>query len=290
MKAVPVQPSALARTIAAKISVGSDPYPFLVAGETIYFAAHRRTHPHEPMSATVKLIQGIYATQPEMARRIVRNRIFSSDPPTEMCLAMVRVAAKNFTFLDGQEKQNAVSPLDSFQWIEIQAPSVLPLRSLSPATVGVSDHAWMSVAKKLAELSGPPQDSDRPLFQRDRKIAAILVSRDNKLLGHAINTNSSNRTLHAEVNLIQNFYSQMKTALPDDSRIYSTMKPCKMCAGMIWHASESSLSGKGIQVVFDQLDSGPNGRSTVLDSGSFERKRACPDSPQQERVVQLQLN
>ena len=264
----------------SSLSPQSQPLSYLRHDDTLYFARHTRVHAREPMSATVKLIQGIYATQPEFARKILRNRIYSTDLPTEMCLSMVKVAAKSLTFLERAEVIDFASGCGPFTEIEMMAPGFQPVPNLETQQTTSNDF-WMSLAKNLAETTPTKSRENSPLFERDRKVAAILVSRDGKLLGNAINRNSSNRTLHAEINLVQSFYARTGTALPRGCRIYSTLKPCKMCAGMIWHSSEET------QIIYDQFDPGPSGRSTILDPDSFERKRACNDLSQGEHVSQV---
>ena len=283
MRPAPKPPSALILAVAGKIKRDSaEPLSFLLSGDTVFFARHLRTHTHEPMSPTVKLIQGIYDINPELARKILRNRIFSTDRPTEMCLSMVKVAAKNFTFLDIIGNTSLASSLDHLSWTEVCAPASRA-EPVGSATQNSGDNFWMSFAKNIADAYQLtiPEHSLRPLFERDRKVAAVLVSSDGKLLGTAVNRNSSNRTLHAEINLIQEFFERTGNALPIGSRIYSTLKPCKMCAGMIWHASEN------IQIIYDQFDPGPSGRSTILDPDSFERKRACSDLSPKALVSQM---
>ncbi|HEX4924736.1 MAG TPA: Bd3614 family nucleic acid deaminase, partial [Bdellovibrionales bacterium] len=52
----------------------------------------------------------------------------------------------------------------------------------------------------------------------------------------AHNTNHSNRTLHAELNLVQSWWRMHQAPLPAGAEIYTTLEPCRMCSGMIHHA------------------------------------------------------
>src|SRR4051794_7209716 len=72
-------------------------YAFLFYEGTLYFTCHKYID-RQPLSAIVILIQGIYEADPQMARKILRNPIFSTATPTEMCLGMVKVAAKRVHF------------------------------------------------------------------------------------------------------------------------------------------------------------------------------------------------
>lgn len=81
------------------------------------------------------------------------------------------------------------------------------------------------------------------LHQHDSKepdgkyVATLLVDKTGKILAWGLNTNSGNRTLHAEVNMLQSWYRTNKSSaangLPESCRIYTTLQCCAMCAGMI---------------------------------------------------------
>lgn len=237
-----------------------DDLAVLPAGETTYFSkSPKGCAPF--LSAPVVLIQGIYDRKPELARRIVRHRIFTSAPSSAALQGLIRVAAKRIT---------AELPLTDFvfrsseSWIQIEAasiafPETLPLPG-SP--VSPSDDAFMKIARDLA-LSISRQ---KARHECDRPIAAILVSGENKILASAVNTNARNRTLHAEMNLLRQFHEKTGNLLPPRSRIYTTLKPCKMCAGMIWDCAQDRAS---LQVIYAENDPGTNARHTALDVSPF---------------------
>lgn len=246
---------------------------FLIDGNTAYFSAHSRRG-HEPFSAIVRLIQGIHGSSPGSALRLLRNRIFATGAPTEMCHGMVSVAAKRLTAGIAPRNHGIKLQLDKFHEVagepahdqadgRWQGPALAP-----PPEAPGSDADFMRRALELARQvprSGPLPGSDRP-------IAALLVSGDGQLLGQAVNSNARNRTMHAEIRLLQEFWRRTGHALPRHSRIFTTLKPCKMCAGMIWEASEDIST---LQVLFAERDDGPQARLTVLDPSTHERRRAC---------------
>jgi tRNA(Arg) A34 adenosine deaminase TadA len=47
------------------------------------------------------------------------------------------------------------------------------------------------------------------------------------------------------------------------------MKPCKMCAGMIWHCAEDIRTSK---VYYLEHDPGPNARLTLLEREGLEEQ------------------
>ena len=67
------------------------------------------------------------------------------------------------------------------------------------------------------------------------------------------------------------WFLQTGKKIPAGTRIYVTHKPCKMCAGMIYHWSEDPRS---IQVRYLKEETGGLSRSTILDQikvqGLFE--------------------
>jgi tRNA(Arg) A34 adenosine deaminase TadA len=243
----------------------------LVYEDTVYFAKYYRQHPFEPFSAVTILIQGIWERYPELARRILRTRIYTTLRPTEMCHGMVKVAAKRLSFGIDPIKDSLCRPLkyEEFQRLPsyLQANYTFSLADLVTAASPTSHADFLDLASQLA-IHVPRKEK---LYFSDRPIAALLVSKDLEILGWELNSNSDNRTLHAEIKLIQNYYSKHNTSLPPGSRIYSTLKPCKMCAGMIWTSASDILSTR---IYYAHPDPGPMGKSTVLDAQSFERARA----------------
>ncbi|WP_321935208.1 Bd3614 family nucleic acid deaminase [Paraburkholderia sp. J8-2] len=70
-------------------------------------------------------------------------------------------------------------------------------------------------------------------------IAALLVSSQGRVLAIAENMKAKNETYHAEVNLVQAYMSKFDSFAQGREgvvAIYTTLKPCKMCAAMIAHA------------------------------------------------------
>jgi tRNA(Arg) A34 adenosine deaminase TadA len=219
-------------------------------------------------NAVVILIQGIYDLKPEQARRIVRQRIFTTLSPSEATTGIIKVAAKRMTSaLDIYD--NSLKTLEGEILIDIESESIWrpqpPELSMSlfkelPKNLpkDTKNGQWMALAKDLVRLvtqSGP----QGPRYESDRPIAALLVSSENEFLSAAINTNSKNRTLHAEMNLIASLKDQR---IPEGARLFTTLKPCKMCAGMI-HDSAQDLAS--LKILYAEDDPGTHGRNTALD-------------------------
>jgi tRNA(Arg) A34 adenosine deaminase TadA len=216
----------------------------------------------------VRLIQGIYESEPLNARRIVRNRILTTAArPTEMCWGMVRMAAKRMSGGIRVEDHPLPPGHTLVELGEVAVPTAtLPIER-------EPQESWMSFACRLAAQVEPLEHR----YQSNRRIAALLVSPQDELLGWALNSNSNNKTLHAEVKLIQAFCNRAGSRVPPGTRLYTTLKSCKMCAGMIW---ESAGDPAALKVYFAENEPpGPKLWLTVLDPGSFERERACASRP-----------
>jgi tRNA(Arg) A34 adenosine deaminase TadA len=219
-------------------------------------------------SAITRLIQGIYVQDPGHARRILRHRIYATTSrPTEMCWGMVKVAAKRLDYglilsehpLPQGHREIEVS------YIQTDCSTF----GLGDPQVGVTDPMGIAMAlTRRVPLHGHRSQSARP-------IGAVLTAPSGSILGWAINSSAANKTLHAEINLVQAYCRHTGAPLPRGAQIHTTLKSCKMCAGMIWTAASDPLA---LKVFFAQDDPGPRARLTVLNAGSFERERAMPGS------------
>ncbi len=245
---------------------------FLVEDPCVYFAG---ANDGILQCATVNLIQGLYQKDPDNARRLLRKRIYSTASPTEMCLGMVKVVAKRF---QGPLPQGSEANLDPFEQQHIAFLNDFafeaedsPAKALLQQQSGNAnlERDWLQLALGMAQETfrqGAQHTQNRP-------VASLLVSSDNQLLAWGVNTNSRNKTLHAEVNMVQSYLMRTGRKIPTGARIYTTLKPCKMCAGMIWTQAEDV---QNLRVAYVEVDDGPFAKCTVLNAQSSERKRVDP--------------
>lgn len=255
---------------------------WLQSGGRFYFAANEASGRREPTSAVVRLIQGVYDREPAMARKILRARIHATGELTEMCRGMIRVAAKRASERAEPPFRDASSPPAG--WVDVTRSRNALEADLGFAREPEEERGLSEMALARALVARVARDPELSLHAQSRPVAAVLMSARGEVLGRAWNTNASNRTLHAELSLVQDFFRRTGGLLPPGSAIHATLKPCKMCAAMIWHCAEDVSS---LRVFFDQDDPGPNAKATVLDPGSFERIRAGGRSAELERVVVL---
>ena len=213
-----------------------------------------------PVTATTKLIQFLFDDKVDHSFFILRNRIFSTDILTPLSLGMVKLAAKRAT---GQ-----VTPKDhhlslNAQFVELGGPEQHLISSrhsqLVDWTLPVQIQSLAQAHKLLQELireipRGPI------LHDYNREIAAILCDASGCILSWGVNSNAKNKTLHAEVMMIQDYYQRFQKPLPEGSRLYLSLKPCLMCAAMI-----SYLAPKSCDVFYFADDPGPLAKNTELE-------------------------
>lgn len=236
------------RLVAIEIKLLAMNHAFLTHEDLLFYSSASE-ETYSPHSAVVNLIQGIYEHSPTYAREILRNRVFTTKPLTEMCSGIIKVAAKRHG-------------LGAFAKTEKSVDVTSLALNSSPhfSTELEAASTWEEVTRSLHSKTS--SNEAVPLHMRDRNVSAILVSPENAILGWSKNTNSVNRTKHAEVNLVQGWWNKHKKPIPRGAKIFTTLQCCKMCAGMIWECAEDP---KSLEIFYLEKDSGPNARNRVWD-------------------------
>lgn len=273
---------------------------FLVRGGTedgqILYATQKPSGlgDQEPFSAVTRLIQGIYQTYPDQARKICRSRIYTTQPSlTPFCRGMIHVAAKRVTLLEpGAPHPDLLSARlqDLTHWnsgtvtlaSQELEQTLHTYLSQTPSPPKSLDN-WAQLTHRL--VSELPRNSIR--HQSNRPIVALLLGQtaghtELSLLAAAQNENAKNRTLHAEVNLIQNWYRNTGRAIPEGSVILTSLKPCRMCAGLIWQTAQNR---RQLKVIYLENDPGPNAQNTALEPHTFDRKMAATQPEELELEI-----
>lgn len=193
------------------------------AGKT-YFAEHDAAA-GEPHSALTQLIQGVWQAHPSIARLILRARIETNEEMTPLNWGMLKTAARRFVSAEWQE------PVPEWVRVEFSNPYALAAggdESPPPDPMGVA--LQMAAQSRRVER----------LYASDRPVGAVLFHRERGVLAVGHNTNASNRTLHAELNLVQSWWREQRAPLPEGAELYTTLEPCRMCSGMIHHCGPST--------------------------------------------------
>ncbi|MGZ3792682.1 MAG: Bd3614 family nucleic acid deaminase [Bdellovibrio sp.] len=251
----------------------SEPYhvAFVEHNNTIYYSFYPRNC-EAPSSAIVKLLQGVFDKFLDQSFFILRNRIYTTAALSEMCRGMVKVVAKRVT--------EQVSPRYSsielnqelmYQEIGDRHDIVIPMAQQSDIEqqqifekISTQNFSVKSISElaKFADRLAKEVPRGEILHDHDRNIAAVLLDKNSSVLSYGMNSNSKNKTLHAEVNMVQKFYKEQGRRIPKDSVIFCTHKPCKMCSGMIYDWSEDP---KSLRIYYTHEEKGVLSRNTILD-------------------------
>lgn len=218
------------------------------AGQTwVTRRAALETHcPHTPLT---DLIQGIYAQHPRNARAILRNRIQLGYPPTALCLSMLKVAAKRWQHVSTEAPEGESLPPPT-AWLAPLAPSRLQNLSEAPRLL-----------QALLPLPGPTRALSA------RAVSAVLLSPRLEVLAAARNSNTQERTRHAELELIQGYWARDRKPIPSGSLLVVSLKPCRMCAAAIARAAEDIRT---LKVLYLEDDPGPFARATELERAGVQ--------------------
>jgi hypothetical protein len=210
-----------------------------------------------PTSPVVKLIQGIFEQFVDHSFFILRNRIYTTAKLTPMCQGMVDLAAKRVTG-EIRAKDQGIELQEEL--IEIKGPDILVSEHLVPVH-------WNppKVIHTEVEAKGALEDLCRliprgeVLHDHNRAIGAILCDQIGKVISWSTNNNYKNKTLHAEVCLLQS----LQGTLPEGGTLYVSLKPCRMCANMIAHLLPFDTK---FSVRYLQDDPGPKASRTDLEA------------------------
>lgn len=273
----------------------------IAADGTLYAASAPRALRGRAKTAVTELIDGTFETLRDQSFFVLRRPIWLSGQATPLCRGAVRLAAKRLIPEAGRggSDENArvrrpggkplrsARPVPEIAAIRIVAPSEVPvvasaaLAAWPERVPPSSDSDFLVLAKRLADQV----ERGRTLHLYDRPVAAIVASAQGEILSWGLNSNSVRKLRHAEYNAVRALGDASGGPLPRGARVYSTLKPCRLCAGAIWQASEDPAS---IRVIYAEDDPGALARGTALDVGSEERARASRD-PLEVRASILSL-
>lgn len=241
---------------------------FVEHREVVYYSLYKSPE-LVPSSAIVKLLQGIFDQFIDQSFFILRNRIYTSAPLTEMCQGMIKVVAKRATGqVQGKDFGIGLQHL-KLQEIGESEEIYYPVRKINTLnSENISSENVSSDEKAFSFLRSLTEEVPRGeiLHDFDREIGCLLVDTEGQILEFGINSNSKNKTLHAEVVMVQKFFRRSQS-LPRGAKIYVTHKPCKMCAGMIYQMS----ADRDISVLYLEEVPGALSQNTILDKWGLNK-------------------
>jgi tRNA(Arg) A34 adenosine deaminase TadA len=234
--------------------------------ETTYFVQKPKEQTW-PTSSAQKLIQEVFEKFYDHSFFILRNPLFTTEAQDPATQSMVKVVAKRARysqslevffslatqkvelgckevfFSESPDQQSAELDLSQFAFADLNLNSL-------------NDHQIVALLKKVIE-SLP---RGKVLHDYHRPIAALLLNEKNQIVSLFKNTNARSKTLHAEVNLIQNWYNKIAAPIPEHYKIFVTLKPCRMCADLI-----AKCSHPKVPIYFLENDPGPLAQGSQIE-------------------------
>src|SRR3989338_1139633 len=194
-----------------------DQIAFLEFKEKIYWSSYT-PKAHEPFSATVRLVQGIYEEFSSMARAMLRQRIYANYRISDMDRAMVRIAAKRIS-----ECVEIADPRINPDAHEIKYRPASSVHSLSETPI--TERAQMEQVLKTLEKNCRRADVK---FLSDRPVAAVLLNSRLEPMAASWNSSRENRTQHAEVRTLQQYWLIEQKPVPRGAILVCSLRPCGM--------------------------------------------------------------
>ena len=210
--------------------------------------------PTEPgRSPVLDLVQAVWELAPRTAHLTLRRRIRTTDPVTPTDRAIADVAAKRVVHVQGFPAENPPSCVDVGAYAA-RARDTAKLATVDPGETLVPRDILGWIASLV------PNGADLPLARRDRPVVAVLADPSGRVLAAARNAGGLNRSLHAEVCLVQGFGT-----LPAGSTVFTSLQPCRMCAAILVDASAGPIFVRWLHP-----DPGKLASRTVLQARGWE--------------------
>jgi tRNA(adenine34) deaminase len=163
--------------------------------------------------------------------------------------------------------------------------------------MSTSDLIWMQTAYALAKVAES---------QDEVPIGAVVVSRDNRLLGLGWNQVRQNNdpTSHAEIVAIRAAAKKLNNYRLNNTTIYVTLEPCCMCAAALVQAriarlvfATRNLAAGAAGSVYNLLTGYPLNHQVIIDEGLCQEESAlilrdffgCNATDQELQLSHLEL-
>lgn len=246
-KAAPWAPRAVDRALAASLGPGS---AFLPHGDGWVHVTGAVGPGRRPL---LDLAQAIWERDPGQARAALRPRVRLTDPVDPVDRAIADVVARRTAFVAGEAGATVASDDLSAFAARARARAVAATVDPGQRRVPADQAGW------LAALV--PTGAEGPLAVRDRPVVAVLVDPAGFVHRATRNAAGTNRTLHAEICLVQGF-----GAIPAGWTVLTSLQSCRMCAAILVEAATGP-----IDVAFLEADPGRLATRTALQARGWER-------------------
>lgn len=254
-------------------------------------------------SAYEYLLHHLHHYTPHEAQWWSRGRAYVTEEISPAMWGLMKVAGKRLYQVSADELDHLWFSLDPKQRASyLTTPFTIPLEdlgdfdketptsfaSLTEAGQWLNGYVTTHNALLLQRGEGEVTSSDRRWVGTRRVVGAMVLNKDLTLIALSMNHPSRGHTSHAERVLLESprMVSQSQPLQSSTLHLISTLKPCKMCAGLwVTHAPFHSL-----KTYYLRDDPGRNGQNTALDQGSYaweeaKRWRCIDGEVSQERLI-----
>lgn len=218
-------------------------------------------------SAITRLIYGVGCEFGEERLRLLRQRIFTLTPPNLWEANLIKVCAKRSSTAADFSLQDIPThkQIDIGRDLEPDAESAV--HSELVGTIIKKSDALKLVTLTASHQTQSAHRQSLHLHKSSRAVSAMLCDANDRILAITINTNATCQIRHAEINLFLNLKSQGIERLPTHSKLYTSLKPCRMCAAMIRSAITPEIRDprKALQIISAKDDIGSFGRHSLLE-------------------------
>jgi len=318
----------LARAILGTSSVEDDDVAFLVAPSSgdaeapsvVWFATSGKTSPPWD-SALVRLVLGAReAGGRANGNRWARARVLTTRALSDLDRAVVKVAAQRATAFDLEDLDDdddasassddlcALERRDATPWARaaIRRGATQSRLGLSPPKTlptNDDDAAFRWASARVSSDVSSSETNETPMWERDRRVVAALVSPRGEVTDAARNVNADNKCLHAEWNLLApTLWGEWVLSPTDEgddddegegeiadrpgagpnleygTRVLVTLQCCRMCAALVCAAADRPGRRGPIEVVYLNPDDGSLARDTQLRRRGWESRHAARES------------
>ncbi len=179
-----------------------------------------------------------------------------------MDLGMIRLVAKRWLPVEAR-----AGDVPELKWVEIGKTSDLFYQNQVARIRCQLDLSFLEDPAPALETLEAQIPRGAVFHDFPRKIAAILTDETGRVLEYAVHGGWLNKTLHAEVLVLQKYFQRTGERLPEGARIYTSLKPCRMCAEMI-----AEMAGEKFEVCYKLNDPGPMAQGSSIESKMSEIK------------------
>jgi len=237
----------------------------VIETENVIYYSNYCPQPLEPHSAVTQIIQGLYQNRPDEALRLLRRPIITNYNPTLLCRGMIAVAAKRYLINKHFSLENTHKNLVPIRYlIEHSQNTSLPSPS-STLSSPIRDKDCLSNKANLNTWL-----SHYPTYPRHKSIRAALTDSRGVTVLAAESDSKINKTLHAEVVLLQKYFSVHAEGFKVATQLHTNLQSCKMCAAMFWHMHTDPW--KNLKASYYYAEQGSIARDTLFTSGSNSRR------------------